>query len=341
MAKKESSRVGWARLDALNEAIGRPDDEATQLMTRTLEMMDLADDLRGRIATSYNAAHVERRLKNLIPKVGGTRWLCGCVCVAVCVCVCVAVCVPVCVCLCVCVPGVCLSVPGVSASGCGIVRSPLPHDASRWLTPWQIGVTLEEARRAMVSRADARLANVKAGLERLEGYMTVHVDNSDAHDQAATMQKVHSLVSDAQDTRGRSKASPGTAALAYQYIEDVEAAHKALDDAGSLLTKLAAKAIEEALEQLDKAQKKLYRLKARVMKRTPQARDDFSSIFPELATADNVIKLAQAAKENMIDRPNSYDCADAFISAAAGCPAAVADAAEAVQVCPSAVHGSV
>ena len=77
MAKKESSRVGWARLDALNEAIGRPDDEATQLMTRTLEMMDLADDLRGRIATSYNAAHVERRLKNLIPKVGGARWLCA------------------------------------------------------------------------------------------------------------------------------------------------------------------------------------------------------------------------------------------------------------------------
>ena len=103
MAKKESSRVGWARLDALNEAIGRPDDEATQLMTRTLEMMDLADDLRGRIATSYNAAHVERRLKNLIPKVGGARRLCGCVAMLLCVCVCVPVCVSACACVCECV----------------------------------------------------------------------------------------------------------------------------------------------------------------------------------------------------------------------------------------------
>ena len=87
-----------------------------------------------------------------------------------------------------------------------------------------------------------------------------------------------------------------------------------------------------APNRLDKSQQKLYRLKARVMKRTPQDSDDYSRHFPDVAAADSVLRLARAAKENMQENPNSFDFADAFIDAAAACPAAVAAASLSIQV---------
>jgi len=59
----------YGRLIELNERCGSPADEATEMVNKVGDMFALADELKGRIETSYNSSHVERRLKGLMPKV--------------------------------------------------------------------------------------------------------------------------------------------------------------------------------------------------------------------------------------------------------------------------------
>ena len=112
----------------------------------------------------------------------------------------------------------------------------------------QVSGRLDKARHELVKRADGQLASVREGLRRLEGYMTVHVENADATEQTHAIQRVHGLVGKAQHAKVKCKAEPESIAISETYIDAVKAAHSALEDAGALLTKLASRAIEQAVE---------------------------------------------------------------------------------------------
>lgn len=78
--------------------------------------------------------------------------------------------------------------------------------------------------------------------------MTVHVENADATEQTSAIQRVHGAVGKAQHAKIKCKAEPESMAFSEAYINAVKAAHSALEDAGALLTKLASRAIEQAVE---------------------------------------------------------------------------------------------
>jgi len=182
-------------------------------------------------------------------------------------------------------------------------------------------------------------------------------------DATPWLRQIARLIGEANQAKIRSKSAPDKVALTETYVHAVEDIRDAMREAGKLLTKLAASAIREAavayvraptihcrahlvliervcacvvttlwLDSMAKAKRKLYKLKARVMKRTPRETDDYAAHFPQVAQADEVIRGATEAQHAMEMDTGNFDLAQAFIAAAAACPRAVDVAALAVQV---------